>query len=137
VPDGFFGEIIASGAHQRSLALLLDGRIEATAIDSTVLEQELRLRPELARQIKIVETLGPSPIPPLVVSRTLAPGLRASLSRALQTMHTDPNGEVVLARASIKQFVPVTDADYSPIRTMARVAEQTVPWLTAPLLAAG
>jgi phosphonate transport system substrate-binding protein len=136
-PRGFFGEVIASGAHERSLALLLEGRIDATAIDSTVLEQELRYRPELLDQIKIVETLGPSPIPPLVVSRTLAPSLRASLLHAVLAMHTDPEAAALLAAASIKQFVPVTDADYNPIRTMARVAEQTESWLPAPLVTAG
>ena len=41
---GFFGHVSGSGAHLRSLDWLLGGRIDASAIDSTVLEQELRTR---------------------------------------------------------------------------------------------
>ena len=49
-------------------------------------------------------------------------------------MHTDPAGQAVLAAAHIKQFVSVADADYNPIRDMARVANETEAWLcTAPL----
>jgi phosphonate transport system substrate-binding protein len=133
---GFFGRVIASGAHQRSLELLLDGTIDATAIDSTVLEQELRLKPTLLDHIRIVETLGPSPIPPLVVSRVVPDSIRSSLQSVLWTMHTDADGLAVLASASIKHFVPVTDADYQPIRYMARIAEQADPWQSTPVLTA-
>ena len=32
--------------------------------------------------------------------------------------------------AAIKQFVPVADNDYEPIRHMARIANQTESWLS-------
>jgi phosphonate transport system substrate-binding protein len=129
--DGFFGRVIASGAHQTSLRLLLGGIVDATAVDSTVLEQELRVRPELADQIRVVETLGPSPIPPIVVSRSVSPAVRSELRATLLTMHLDVDGERILAAAAIKQFVPVEDAHYDPVRAMARVAEHTESWLGA------
>jgi phosphonate transport system substrate-binding protein len=134
---GFFGRVIASGDHLRSLQLLLEGTIDATALDSTVLEQELCVRPALADQIRVVETLGPSPIPPLVTSRALPAPVRAALRAAVLAMHTDAAGQAVLASASIKQFVSVADADYEPIRQMAQIASEVEPWLTtAPLAAA-
>ncbi len=52
---------VAAGSHLRALAMILDGRVDATAIDSTVLE--LANRPELRETIRIVEVLGPSSIP--------------------------------------------------------------------------
>jgi phosphonate transport system substrate-binding protein len=45
---GYFGRVVGSGAHQKSLRMILNGEIDASAIDSTVLETELRHRPELA-----------------------------------------------------------------------------------------
>jgi phosphonate transport system substrate-binding protein len=126
---GFFGRVVATGAHQRSLELVLDGEIDATAIDSTVLEQELRLKPELADRVRVVETLGPSPIPPLVVSRALPEAVRLAVRSAVLSMHLQPEGESVLTAADIRQFVAVTDADYEPIRTMARIANETESWL--------
>jgi phosphonate transport system substrate-binding protein len=132
---GFFGQVIASGAHLRSLELLLDGAIDATAIDSTVLDQELRRRPGLTDQVRIIETLGPSPIPPLVVSRALEASVREAIRSAVLSMHTDGEGGAILASAAIKQFVTVSEADYEPIRQMARMANQTEPWLSTGQLA--
>ena len=118
----FFGEVIESGAHDRSLQLLLDGRVDGTAIDSTVLEQELRTRPWLARRIRVVDTLGPSPIWPVVASTALAPSVVAQVQRALLQMHQTLSGRAVLAQAAMRQFVAVTDADYAAIRQMAALA---------------
>jgi phosphonate transport system substrate-binding protein len=61
---GFFHSIVESGAHQRSLSLITSGEVDGSAIDSTVLETEFRRMPNLQREVKVVSTLGPSPIPP-------------------------------------------------------------------------
>jgi phosphonate transport system substrate-binding protein len=82
-------------------------------------------------RLRVVETLGPSPIPPLVVSRAVAAPQRAALATAVLAMHHDPLGAKVLASAAIARFEPVTDADYEPIRHMARVAQQLEPWVGA------
>lgn len=37
-PEGFFGSVVESGAHARSIEMILSGVIESAAIDSTVLE---------------------------------------------------------------------------------------------------
>lgn len=116
---GFFGRVVESGAHQRSLALILAGEIDASAIDSTVLETELLLRPELAGQIRILDRLGPSPIPPWVIRPEVSPALAASLRRCFVEMHTDPAGAALLAAAQTLRFAPVQDDDYAPIRRMA------------------
>ena len=38
-------------------------------------------------------------------------------------MATDPAGRAVLAEGRVATFVPMRDADYDPIRAMARRAE--------------
>lgn len=126
----FFGKVVATGAHLASLSMLLAGRIDATAIDSVVLEQELKNRPELADEIRVIESLGPSPAPPLVVSRVVFSALRSELGAALLSMHLTAEGQMVLSSASVMCFAPVIDADYDPIREMARVADQLEPWGT-------
>ena len=84
--------------------------------------------PELASQIRVIETFGPSPIPPLVVSRSLAADVREALRSTLLQMHVDRIGRRVLSRARINRFVGVADADYDPIRRMWRVAADLEPW---------
>ncbi len=120
----FFGRVLESGSHQRSLALILAGEIDASAIDSTVLETELRLRPELAGQIRSIERLGPSPIPPWVLRQEVSPTLAAEIRHCLVEMRNDPAGAALLAQAQMLRFAPVTDSDYDPIRRMAALGER-------------
>lgn len=122
--SGFFGRAIESGAHQTSLQLILQGKIDATAIDSTVLELELRQHPEIASRIRIIATLGSSPIPPWVVSTQLPQSIRSALRQAFLRLHLEAEGRSILAQGKIARFVEVSDRDYDPIRRMARLAEQ-------------
>ncbi len=111
--DGpFFGAVIESGAHERSLELILNGQADASAIDSTALDTQLRRRPQLAENLRVVATLGPSPSPPLVASRLAATRLRAAVVDALLHMPEDPFGVKVLVKARVAGFAPVADTDY-------------------------
>ena len=119
----FFGRVVGTGAHENSLRELLAGRLEASAIDSTVLETEFRAQPGLRDQVRIIEVLGPSPSPPWVAQTRLPAGLRARARAALVNMHHDPAGRAALAQADLARFAAVSDGDYDPIREMERVAQ--------------
>jgi phosphonate transport system substrate-binding protein len=118
--SGYFGRVLASGSHQASIRLVADGAVDASGIDSTVLELEARERPEVAAGLRVVETIGPEPIPPVIVSRDVAPALRTRLRDAFLTMHADAEGDAVLAAGLLARFVPVEDRDYDPIRMLVR-----------------
>jgi phosphonate transport system substrate-binding protein len=121
--SGFFKQAIESGAHQNSLQMILTGQIDASAIDSTVLELELYRQPAIADQIRIIDTFGPSPIPPWVVATEVPLALRHQLRQLFLEMHTESAGQAILAQGLIDRFVPVTNVDYDPIRQMAQQAE--------------
>jgi phosphate/phosphite/phosphonate ABC transporter binding protein len=120
---GYFGRVVASGSHQTSIQMVLDGKIDASGIDSTVLETERTRRPELEADLRILAAIGPSPIPPVVVARGLDPSRKARLRELFLGMSTDRAGRAVLAEGRMVGFVPVRDADYDPIREMARQAD--------------
>ena len=120
----FFRSVMAAGSHQAALELVRQRHIEASAIDSTVLELELMRRPEIGQDIRIVATLGPSPIPPLVITRQVPPDLREQIQTFLLEMHTKQAGQAILADGQIAHFVRVVDQDYDPIRLMARQASR-------------
>lgn len=122
LPTGFFPEVIESGAHQRSLELIESGEVEAAPIDTTVLETEVRARPQLAAQLRVVATFGPSPMPPWVASTRLAPALRQRLRDALLTLGTDAQARDALEQAEVLGFAAVDDGWYAPIRQMSRSA---------------
>ena len=118
----YFGTMIETGSHQRSLQLVLEGQADAAAIDSHVLDTLLWQNKDLELQLRVIARLGPSSIPPVVVARSLDRNLKCRLQEALITMHDDPVAADGLHEGRIDHFVAVTDADYNDIRTIfARV----------------
>jgi len=103
--------------------MILQHEADASAIDSTVLELECRRRPGLLSFIRVIETLGPSPIPPWVIQKNLPGEIKQVLRELLLQMHTDPAGIRILAAGAIARFVAVEETDYDTIRSMARQAE--------------
>jgi len=56
IHGGFFGPVVESGSHQASIDLIVNGVVDGSAIDSTVLEAILRRRPELASRFGRLHT---------------------------------------------------------------------------------
>ncbi|MDB5867466.1 MAG: transporter, phosphonate, periplasmic substrate-binding protein [Betaproteobacteria bacterium] len=121
--SGYFGSSVESGAHQESLRMIIRGEIDASAIDSTVLETELHRFAHLQSEIRIIDTLGPSPMPPWVMHRSVAPELRAAVAGALLGMHRDSRGRAILDQWGISHFCGASDSHYDPIREMSRQAQ--------------
>jgi phosphonate transport system substrate-binding protein len=118
----YFDEVIESGAHQISLQMIIEGRVAASAIDSTVLEMELARRPEVRPLVRVIATLGPSPMPPFVAHRSLSLSLRRTIKDLLLRMHTDPGGRAILDEGLVERFAMVEDSFYDAIREMSRAA---------------
>lgn len=119
----YFGRVVGAGSHERALQMIVAREIDAAAIDSTVLELVLEQQPELRKHIRILESWGPSPIPPWLVHRRTAPALREALQKLLLQLHEDNEGRTVLRLGHMARFVTVRDEDYDPIRHMARRAQ--------------
>jgi len=116
----FFGEVVEAGHHHAALDLLLRGQVDATALDSTVLEAIRATRPELEGELRVIATWGPSPMPPWVAASHVDAETRRSVRGALVAMHLDPEGGEILAGERIAGFAALEDDDYDPIRAMAR-----------------
>ena len=123
---GYFGRVVEAGSHLQAIEMVLEHRIEASAIDSTVLELELKARPQLKTKLRVIETLGPSPIPPWVVTTNVPPELREAIRKVFWQMHETVEGRAILKQGQVMKMVRVKDRDYDPIREMARAAEQVI-----------
>jgi ABC-type phosphate/phosphonate transport system substrate-binding protein len=121
---GFFGRVVEAGFHQKSIELVRAGRVDASAIDSLVLQVELAQNPELSKQLKVVDSLGPSTIQPFAAGSRLAPGLIADVQGVLTEMHQDPQAIEILRRGFIRRCVVIEDKDYDDIRRMLTVCER-------------
>jgi phosphonate transport system substrate-binding protein len=119
----FFGRVVEAGYHQRAVQMVATGEIDAAAIDSQVLAIELRDHPELAPQLRIIDTFGPSTIQPIVAAPHLPQTLRAELQSALLTLHHHPAAPAALAHGFITHLAPITDATYDDVRAMMDTAD--------------
>jgi phosphate/phosphite/phosphonate ABC transporter binding protein len=117
----FFGEVRQSGSHHRSLELILAGEVDVAAIDANALHIMRDMGFEVG--VRVLETLGPYPVQPVVVRRTLDPDLRGAIRAALLEMHFASGGEP-LRRFGVDRFVPVEDADYNSVRDQLRARER-------------
>jgi phosphonate transport system substrate-binding protein len=89
------------------------GTVDGAAIDCHVLAVELARHPQLGAQVRVVETLGPAPIQPLVVRAGLDP---ATVGRLQARLFELPAAD--LERYFVRGFVP--PPDYSPVFEVLR-----------------
>lgn len=109
-PATFFGQVLASGAHQNSIQWVVAGKADCAAIDSTVLEQELRVFPHLATQLRIVESIGPCPMPPIVAAQRLGQALLRQIQAAL--LHPDQTLQQHMQQVGIRRLATVRAEEY-------------------------
>lgn len=115
----FFGEMVEAGFHQEAIRLVADGGADAAAIDSQVLEIAFREEPELASRLRIIDTMGPSTIQPVVASSTrLSSDERHSILDTLLELGSDEAARPVLAAAGVERFVALQARDYDDVRGM-------------------
>jgi phosphonate transport system substrate-binding protein len=115
---GYFGRVVEAGYHARSIELVRTGAVDASAIDSHVLELALRDDPTLVDELRILTSLGPSTVQPVVAGMWLSEALRAQIQRALVDLADDAIARGWLGRGRIERFVAVDDRHYGDLRTM-------------------
>ncbi len=111
-PADFLSQTIPSGSHQQSIAWVASGQAGWAAIDSVVLEQELHDRIDLAQHLRVIESIGPCPIPPLIAAQRLG-SLIPQIQSAL--LHPDRLFQQQMQQARIDRFAGVTSEVYAPL----------------------
>ena len=117
--EAFVPDAIEAGYHDDAIGLVLDGSADWAAIDSQVLDIRRRLEPSIDQRLRVVATLGPSTIQPVVAStQRLTDGERQAAAAALVDLEDDPLARPLLDAAGIDRFAPAVDAEYADIRRM-------------------
>ncbi len=122
--NGYFGRVVEAGWHERALRLVAGREVDAAAIDCHVLAAALHAQPELAARVRVIDSLGPSTIQPVVAARRLPRRLRAELRAFLLGLANDPVARPHLDRALVQGFAAVDDASYDDIRAMLAAAQK-------------
>ena len=120
--QGFFGKLVRSGSHEESIRMVATGKADASFVDSLVLDFDRETGHGWASEVKVIDSLGPAGIPPVVVSGKASADVRKRVKDALLAMHKDPDGRRILDDALVDRFVEVDDSNYSDIRLQYQTA---------------
>ncbi|HEV3258618.1 MAG TPA: PhnD/SsuA/transferrin family substrate-binding protein [Gemmataceae bacterium] len=121
---GFFGRVIEAGFHDHSIRLVRGGEVDASAIDCHVLALALRDDPALAREVRVIDSLGPSTIQPVVVAGWLPDDLRDGIRQALVDLGNDQQARTWLDHGLLDRFVAVDDSSYDDLRRMQQACAE-------------
>jgi phosphonate transport system substrate-binding protein len=83
-----------------------------------VMAFELQEKPNLADKIRIVEVIGPTPIPPWVIRRRVPEAQKTQVRQALLTLPETEDGRQLLQKYHLRGFTAVPDAHYDKVRQM-------------------
>ena len=112
----FFGQMIQAGSHQKGMSMVQARTADAAAIDSQVLAVELKQRPELAGDVRVIASIGPSPMPPVIAASRLPSSLKGDIRQVLLALHQNQALRELFASGCIDRFAEVDDGHYDAIR---------------------
>ncbi len=121
-PGAYFGSTTYTYSHDNSIKAVFQGVSDGAAVDSLVYDQWVRKNPDLGLSLRVIDRSETFPSPPIVASKRLDPAVREAFRAALLTLHEAPEGRAILANLGIDRWVPQNDADYTPVRALARQA---------------
>lgn len=123
--EDWFSKVRVSGSHEESIRLVSRGVVDASSVDSLVLDYDRSIGDPDALNVKVIEVLGypqGAGIVPVVISNKADPRLASELQAALLNMHKDPEGRRILRKALILRFDPPNDKNYDDVRRMEQAA---------------
>eukprot|EP01113_Clastostelium_recurvatum_P005266 TRINITY_DN12352_c0_g1_i2.p1 TRINITY_DN12352_c0_g1~~TRINITY_DN12352_c0_g1_i2.p1 ORF type:complete len:542 (+),score=113.84 TRINITY_DN12352_c0_g1_i2:93-1718(+) len=116
--SNFFMEMRHTSTHASSIQQVLSGHVTCAAVASVVLDMERSIpeRSEEFKQIRVVDSLGPVPMPPLVCRRHVSSSLQSGVRDLLMTMHETKEGEEMLSRLGFMKWAPIEEKHYHGLR---------------------
>jgi len=118
--SSFFAAQVRTGSHLGSIEALLKGSIDGAAIDSTVLARLRRERPELRDRLRVLASLGPFPIQPVVLRVELAATLGVPIAAALLRLGADPAQAARMRPFDLEGCAPLDDRAFEAERQALR-----------------
>jgi phosphonate transport system substrate-binding protein len=115
--ESFFGRLVHSGSHLRSIELVAGGEADSASIDSNAFAIRLRAVPELHGLLRVIESWGPFPVQPVLVRSALGADIKNALRASFMTMALDPHTRNALAEFGLERFEQVSHEHYTAERS--------------------
>lgn len=117
-PDTFFGQVIYTRSHDKSVEAVAKKMVDGASIDSLIYDYAAKKDPTYTSLTRIMKKSPSYGIPPLVVRKGMDPALKNKLKNILLDMHTDPAGKAILDGIMVDKFIVPKDSDYNSVREM-------------------
>lgn len=111
----FFGNYLQSPSQLDSLYLILNGKCDASAVDSSMLHIFLQQHPFFKDQLHVFTSWGELPPFPIVIDGACTPATEGLISSELLAMHNDPEGQLLLHKYGFIKFQPNRESYYYSI----------------------
>ena len=117
-----FSKTIEAGSHEKALQMIKTGNADVAAIDSTMLDMELKNNPAIMDELRIIESIGPYPGAPLVIRKNISPKIKKTIQNSLLTMHNNYEGQMILEKSLLSRFEKISDKHYNYTREADRLS---------------
>ena len=118
----YFSEQFISGSHDRTIALVLNGKADIGAAKDTIYERMRKWQPRIDQELFILANSPKVPSNTLCVSKNLAPEYSEKLKELLLNMSGYPDGREALKQLGAKRFVETITEQYQPVLDLAKDA---------------
>jgi phosphonate transport system substrate-binding protein len=117
-PEKFFARTFFTYSHDDAIRAVANGLADGAAVDSLVYEFATAREPALLEKTKIIHRSPPFGIPPVVVSPSIRPQLKAELQESLLEMINSHEGQKGLQAIGVDRFVLIEDSAYNSAREL-------------------
>jgi len=111
-PESFFSRTFFTYSHDKAIYAVADGQADGASVDSLVYDFALKRDPSLTERVRVIHVSPAFGIPPVVVSPSIRPQLRAALAEILLSMNLDPDGLIALQALDYDGFIASSDDNY-------------------------
>ncbi|WP_161982441.1 phosphate/phosphite/phosphonate ABC transporter substrate-binding protein [Dictyobacter alpinus] len=111
-----FHNMVETPSQAQSMRSVLDGKVDASAIEGRLLELAWRNSPHIATQLRVIGTYSYTASPLVVLAAHLEPLVKDRVQKALLGMHQDPFFAQQLREGLIERFHPVSSMYSQPLR---------------------
>jgi phosphonate transport system substrate-binding protein len=122
-PKNLFRSFIYTYEHGESIKAVIEGFVDGASVDSIVFTRFSQKYPELIKDIKVIQKLGPFTNSPIVVRSSLESKKFEALQKAFLKMHEDTYGKSILQKLSLDRFDKPSNQDYTSVSDMLELIE--------------
>ncbi|XP_067651299.1 probable phosphite transport system-binding protein PtxB [Haliotis asinina] len=113
VNASFFGNVIQSGGHLKSIEMVLNSTVDGAAIDSNTLQTFEKMYPEKRKKLAVVTSLGPMPVYPIVLNSRLSADMKGKITNAFLEVSKSTEWSERFRSVNILGYTPIDMSLYN------------------------